>query len=246
MAAPLCRDGLAQLATRTPVVLAFVSDAECDHIYVAHSITLFPTDVTDPTAMDNLAVGLVGDRLDYAVPVVFPQPFFSVCPATHCLNVAAIQGAAGHGAAVPVFRQGPHAAGEADTNELRARRAVLLPPHLAGLALRSAPADGRYSLLHFFNTFLQATLASGDAAAIAALEPVTQWWRLASTNLAAGTSAVSQALLPVASPRAQARLNAWASRVKDSQMNRLGVGGPGLSNATFTHGVTSPPWRPPT
>jgi hypothetical protein len=235
--APLCRDGLAQLATRTPVVVAFVSDTECDYIYVAHSFTLFPGDVTDPTPMDNLAVALIGDRLDHAVPVVLPQPFFSVCPTAAAYNVGIIQGAIGHGAAPAVFRHGPHALGDPDTNDLRARRALLLPPHLAGLALRSAPADGRFTLLHFFNTFLQATLASGDAAAIAALEPVTQWWRLASTNTAGGASVVSSPLLAVTSPRAQSRLNAWASRVKNDQMSRIGIGGPGLSNAAFAQGV---------
>ena len=83
----LCRDGLAQLATRTPVALAFVSDAECDCIYVAHSITIFPADVTEATVMDNLAVGLLGDRPDSLVPVVFPQPFFSVCAAAVANNV---------------------------------------------------------------------------------------------------------------------------------------------------------------
>ena len=40
-------------------------------------------------------------------------------------------------------------------------------------------------------------------------------------------------------PREQPRLTAWANKVKDSQMARLGVGGPGLSNTTFAHGVTT-------
>lgn len=235
--APQCRDGLVQLSTRTPVVLAFVCDAECDHVYVAHSLTLFPGDVTDPTALDNLVVGLVGDGLATAVPVVLPQPFFTLTPNVSAYNVGAIQGAAGHGANPPVFRHGPHAAGDPDTSELRSRRAILLPPHLAGLALRGAPADGRYTLLHFYNTFLQAILASGVAAEIAVVEPVTQWWRLACTNVAGGTSVVSSALRSVTSPREQARLHGWVSRVKDSQMSRIGVGGPGLSNAAFAHGV---------
>jgi hypothetical protein len=216
----LCRDGLAQLATRTPVALAFVSDAECDCIYVAHSITIFPADVTEATVMDNLAVGLLGDRPDSLVPVVFPQPFFSVCAAAVANNVATIVGA-----------------GAADTDPLRARRAVLLPPHLAGRALRQAPVDGRYTLLGFYNAFLRDTIAAGDVAATAALAPVIEWWRLASTDLAGGNTAISHALLAVTSPRALSRLNAWVARVKASQMSRLGHGGPGLSNAAFSQGV---------
>ena len=237
LAAPACRDGLAQLATRTPVVLAFVLDSECDYIYVAHSVTVFPCDIADPTAMDNQLVGLIGDRLDSTVPVVLPQPFFTVCGQVAALDAETIQGVGGHGAAPPIFRDGPHAGNAAHTTLLRARNALLMPPHLASLAIANA-VEGRYTLLGFYNTFLGTTLAAGDAAAIAALSPVTQWWRLASTNNAAGTSVVSQALLNVGAPRNQARLNAWSSRVKDGQMARLGHGGSGLSNTAFSQGVS--------
>jgi hypothetical protein len=61
--APLCKAGLVQLTTRTPVAVAFVPDVDCNSIYVAHSLTLFPGDVTSPTGLDNLVVGLVGDCL---------------------------------------------------------------------------------------------------------------------------------------------------------------------------------------
>ena len=66
-----------------------------------------------------------------------------------------------------------------------------------------------------------------------------RWLRLASTRNAAATSPVAQALRGAATPREQARLTAWANKVKDSQMARLGVGGPGLSNTTFAHGVAT-------
>jgi hypothetical protein len=114
---------------------------------------------------------------------------------------------------------------------------MLLPTEHAALALTTSPTDGRYSLLGFFNTFLQAPLASADAAVVNAIEPLANWWRLASTDTAAGATAVSSALHAVTTPREQARLAAWASRVKQGQLARIGVGGPGLSNAAFAHGV---------
>jgi hypothetical protein len=235
--APNCRDGLVQLSNRTPVVLAFVSTAEPDYIYVAHSLTLFPADITDPTAMDGLAVGIVGDLPASCVPVVFTADFFTVIVATRAHNIATLQGPAGHGAIPPVFRTGPHGAAAADTDELRTRRAMVMPPTVASVALANAPTDGRYSLLGFFNTFLQAPLASADAAVVATIAPLAEWWRLACTDRTAGGTAVSHDLLAVTTPRSQARLSAWAARVKESQLARIGVGGPGLSNAAFAHGV---------
>jgi hypothetical protein len=105
--APVCRDGLVQLSTRSPIVIAFVSEDECDAIYVAHSLTIFSADVTSTTGMDGLVVGLVGDQPASAIPIVFPQAFFTVIAATHALDVATIQGAAGHGATPPCFALDP-------------------------------------------------------------------------------------------------------------------------------------------
>jgi hypothetical protein len=235
--APVCKAGLVQLTARTPVVVAFVPDVDCDSIYVAHSLTLFPGDVTAPTGLDNLVVGLVGDRVTAVVPVVFPDAFFALTAAARALNVTALQGVNGHGAIPPVFRSGPHAAGAADTDSLRGRPLMIMPPVLAGAALSGAPSDGRYSLVGFFNTFIQPYATSADPVVVASIAPLANWWRLASTNNAAGNSVISSTLTVVNIPREQSRLNTWASSVKDSQLARLGVGGPGLSNAAFAHGV---------
>jgi hypothetical protein len=54
-ATPLeCRDRLAATAARSPVVLAFVTTSDCDSIFVAHSLSLYPTDFTAPCALDCL------------------------------------------------------------------------------------------------------------------------------------------------------------------------------------------------
>jgi hypothetical protein len=234
-----CRDALAGLATRTPVVVALVSDTECDKVYVAHTLTLFPVDVSNPTPLDGLLTGLIGNSMESAVAVVLPQAFFGLTANnTRALEVAAIQGPDGHGAAVPVFRTGPHGAAAPDTSSIRARRAMILPPAQAALALAGASADGSYTLLGFFNRFLQGPLSSADPLEVAAIGPLVQWWRLASTNLAGGTSVVSSPLLLPTSPGEMLRLAAWSSRVKSNELRRVGLGGPALSNAAFALGVS--------
>ncbi len=237
-AAAVCRDGLAQTATRFPITVAFVTDSDLDGIYVAHSLSVYPVDINSPTALDGLLVGLLGDRPASAVPVVFPAAFFAVTAAAAANTLAELKGANGHGAAVPVFRTGPFASGDANTDDLVARPVMVLPPDLSALALRTAPNDGRYTLLGFLNTFIEPSLA-GTPAAQARIAPLLEWWRLASTDLAAGATGVSQPLLNTAAPNVQAKLSAWAARVSGGQLSRLGGGGPGLTNAAFNLGVST-------
>ena len=68
---------------------------------------------------------------------------------------------AGHAAVAPVYFTGPHAAGAADTDMLRARPAFVLNPDTASDFLAQEPA-GRYTLQGFHHHFLEADLASGD------------------------------------------------------------------------------------
>jgi hypothetical protein len=114
---------------------------------------------------------------------------------------------------------------------------MILPPAQAALALAGASADGSYTLLGFFNRFLQGPLASVDPLVVTAIGPLAQWWRMASTNLAAGTSVISSPLLLPTSPGEMLRLAAWSSRVKSNELLRVGMGGPALSNAAFALGV---------
>ena len=78
--------------------------------------------------------------------------------------------------------------------------------------------------------FIQAPLLDPDAAV---RQPLAEWWCLACMNTAGGAGALSQAAHNPANPHESARLALWVSRVRDSQMARLGHGGPGLSNATY-------------
>jgi hypothetical protein len=89
-----CRDGLAATATRSLVVLAFVTTSDCDSIYVAHSLSLYPAaDIAAPCALDGLLVGLVGDEPAVAFPVVLPQTFMTMTAMAAVHDLATLQGA---------------------------------------------------------------------------------------------------------------------------------------------------------
>ena len=64
--------------------------------------------------------------------------------------------------APPILRSGPHNTTEPDVDELYFRPAMLMPVEEVTAAL-TTNADGIYSYLAFYNTFLAPALGSGDA-----------------------------------------------------------------------------------
>ena len=92
-------------------------------------------------------------------PVEIPPPLCILCH-----NITTL--AAGHAAAPPVYHTGPHAAGAADTDMLRAQSVFVLNPGIASDFLQQEPA-GRYTLQGFYQHFLQTDLASGVPAEVA-------------------------------------------------------------------------------
>ena len=95
------------LATRSPVAIAFVIEGDEDCVHVGHTPTMFPEDITNTTPFDNQVSVLVGDKVDSAVPVVLPDDAFQRPAAFRSFDVATIIGATGHGAAPAVYRSGP-------------------------------------------------------------------------------------------------------------------------------------------
>jgi hypothetical protein len=86
---------------------------------------------------------------------------------------------------------------------------MILPSDMAAIALHNAPRDGRYSLLGFFNTFLQGALG-GTAADVARISPLVDWWCCASNDVAAGgATLVASDLMATATPTLQAKATAW-------------------------------------
>ena len=230
--------GVVGLATRTPIVVAFVITGDEDHVYVGHSPMTFPTDPLATTPFDGRVVVLVGDDVGSAVPMVLPPEHFGRSDERLTLTHDTILGPTGHGAAPPVYRSGPHAGGTANTTNLRARRVLVLPPQMSATALTTQPT-GQYSLLGFYDTFLRAEIDSGDADRVTAIEPVRDWWRCASTNLTGGSTMVAEQPVVSPLPRVTARLHQLVAEWRTSTLTKLGVGGPALTSTSFTAGVNS-------
>jgi hypothetical protein len=123
--------------------------------------------------MDARIIVLVGNRFDACIPVVLPVEAFGCTNDIRASDIATIVGAAGHGAAPPLFWSGPHAVGPT-VNGLRVHRAVLLPPTFAATAVKFQD-DGRLTLPAFYAQFVQGKHDSAMWAHVA------QWFRLASS-----------------------------------------------------------------
>ena len=138
----VCGRALLNLATRTPTVLAFTVAGDEDYVYVGYNPTLYPADITSVSTIDNHLVLMVGNDLQTSIPVVLPHDAFGRTAENLCSTTAVITGPAGHAAGPPEHCDGPHIAGVADTNALRARRAMLMPRSLAPAILLGA-VNGR-------------------------------------------------------------------------------------------------------
>jgi hypothetical protein len=216
--------------------LLFVSNAECDSIYVAHSLSVIPGDVTDVTVVDDLVLGIVGDNPTAAFPVVFPQASFTgrvAVQAEYCSTLVTH-----HGAAPPIFRTGPHAAVVPGTSVIAARPIMVMPAEMSALALSSLPRTGRYTLLGFFDLFTHPSY-TGTPAQRAFIRPLANWWRLSCTDtVVGGPTETSIALVGTATPLLQAKVASHANHIIGGQMSRIGVGGPGLTTTAFALGIT--------
>jgi hypothetical protein len=232
------RTAILNIAQRSPVALAFVLDSDPDFIYVGHTPRVYPQDLTGTTPMDNLVVVHVGDDPDSCLAVVLPNNAFARTTHTHIMDVPTIVGAAGHGAAPPVLRTGPHAGTTAGVSRQAVQRCFLIPCAAAGDALSIHP-DGRFTMASFYTEFVDGKYDDADATVAAIWEPLSLFFRGASTIATAGGTDNLMAVTPVQPGNlpAQSKLAAFSSRVVKEAMARLGVGGPQLSNFAFNQGV---------
>ena len=208
-----------------------------DAIYVGFGLSRFPADPAHATPFDDHMTLLNGDDINNSVPIVLPDDGFTRTNATRCSTTDVLRGVTMHGAGPPVLRNGPHAGGAADTDQLRVRKVMLMPPAASQRLLDTDPV-GRYGLSGFYQEFIHGPMNSGDAAQVGIWTPVEDWWRAACTNAAGGHSLVS--LDPVTSPVPGnlMRLNAWVARTRTDALARLGLGGPQLTTAAFDAGIT--------
>ena len=230
---------LLNIASHSPVVIAFIMHDDEDKIFVGHTVTKYPTDLENNTPFDDLVTILVGNDLATAVDIVLPAESFQRTADVRALTTDEMTGANGHGTAGgAVVRFGPHGTGVANTTQLRARRAMLLPPSASGDILSGAP-DGSYSLIGFWNTLVQPGVTDADADIQALWEPVRDWYRVACTNDNTGHSVLNIESIVTANPLHRARLNAWSGRQRNAMLTRAGRGGATLTAAAFQAGIAN-------
>ena len=75
--AAACALAVRNFSYRTPTVVAYVQSGDDDHIYVAHSPSMFPSDPTTASPFDGHLVLLVGDDLTVSQPVVLTATSFT-------------------------------------------------------------------------------------------------------------------------------------------------------------------------
>ena len=64
------------MAAQAPVVFAMSIEGSGDYVYIGHSATAFPRDLTETTPYDNHVVMLTGNNIDAAVPIVLSLAAF--------------------------------------------------------------------------------------------------------------------------------------------------------------------------
>ena len=229
--------GVVNATTNSPLVVVFTIQGEENYIHVGHSLSVYPQDLGMPTAFDNKVIALVGNDLASAVPIVFPADSWTRTAAFRASTQAFITGPAMYGAGPPaVLRSGPHAGGAADTDEIRVRRTLILPP-TASVAVLAGICNGALHPERLLQHSHRPIVAGGVAADAALWAPVVEWWRGASTDTAAGTTQTAANMILDPSPVNFGRLMAWTNRTKAHMLRNAGVGGPGLTTAAFNQGV---------
>ena len=216
-------------------MLAFQIDVDPGYVYVGHSPSVFPAVPGQTSAFDNKLCVLVGNNLRTSACLVLEDNAFQRTSAIRCHTRDHITGADMYGAAPAVYSSGPHATSAPDTSEVRVRPAFLMQPVDAAAAI-STQASGRYTLRAFYDNFIRGHFDAGgdEANRIASL---IAWWRAASTLTTGGPTSIG--ITPIASMDviAHQALTRWVTRVREDQMARLGIGGPGLSSAAFSLGL---------
>ena len=236
--APDAKKAVLNLAARSPTVIAFVLAEDPSLIHIGHSLSVFNNDPLTANPYDDTIIAFVGNDLASAAPIMLPADCFKRTTANvTAYNTTHMTGALGHGAVPPVYRFDHVGTGTAETDDIRARCAMVLPADDAADFLGRQPS-GIYTLQHFYTTFLQPHVGSAVQATVDKWQPITNWWRCACMKVnGSQESRVQLENVVSGSPAATQALNACLAKIRERELARVGVGGPQLSNAAFNTGV---------
>lgn len=226
-------------AARSPTVGVFCLVDDPEHIYVGHTPTIYPAEVGNPSPLDNHISVLVGNELSNCVTITFPDDSFSRATQRPVYTMDYITGPNGHGAAAgAVHRFTTPAGGTADTTNLRTRAVFVLARAMGEQALILGGVNGKISLSGFYNQILAPELGSGNADRVTAVTPLAEWYRYAVHDSNGGDPQLEVTPVPVVTLANRRSETAFTKSLVDPLLAKLGVGGPGLTTAAFTQGIT--------
>ena len=162
-------------ANQNPICYAFVLAREEDHVYIGHTPSIYPADISPSNVYNNFVTLLVSDRVDSVIPMVLPMEAFGHTIDILSHNVDALTGPNGHGHAPPLMHTGPHTASDPNVTTFHICYVMPLPTELSTLAIKDA-FQGHYTLIGFWNKFLTGPHSSPDHAIQMAYHPLINWW----------------------------------------------------------------------
>ena len=118
--------GLANLAARSPTLVAFCPVDDNEYIFVGHSLSIYPTDPLVNLGFNGHLIAIVGNEPGSCQPVALPAIAFG-CTDVRAKTINGIRGPTGFGTVPPVLHLGPHGVGAGDTNQLSVRPVMLIP-----------------------------------------------------------------------------------------------------------------------
>ena len=158
--------GIANLSTRTPIVVAFLLSANPDRIYLGHTVVaIYPGDPLATTPVDNSFIVLVGSQAESCIALALHDDATRKVNAAPVATLADI--VAGH-QANPITLRVPLGNSQDVAN---VHRVLLLPPTVSGPLLTNNPR-GYLDQAQFYDQLLSVIIDQGDPIVLALWEPV--------------------------------------------------------------------------
>ena len=152
--------GIANLSSRTPIVVAFLLLANPDRIYLGHTVTIYPGDPLSTTPVDSSFTVLVGSQAESCIALALHDDATRKVNAAPVATIADI--VAGH-QANPITLRVPFGLSQDVAN---VRRVLLLPPTVSGPLLTNNPR-GYLDQAQFYDQLLSVIIDQGDPIVLA-------------------------------------------------------------------------------
>ena len=152
--------GIANLSSRTPIVVAFLLSANPERIYLGHTVAIYPGDPLATTPVDSSFTVLVGSQAESCIALALHDDATRI-NAAPVATIADI--VAGHQANNRITLRVPFGLSQDVAN---VRRVLLLPPTVSGPLLTNNPR-GYLDQAQFYDQLLSVIIDQGDPIVLA-------------------------------------------------------------------------------